>query len=42
MKVYSTATGLQVYTANFLEADLKGKHGMKYGPRVAVCLEAQG
>jgi aldose 1-epimerase len=42
MKVYSTATGLQVYTSNFLEVDLKGKHGMKYGPRVAVCLEAQG
>ena len=42
MKVYSTATGVQVYTSNFLEADLKGKHGMTYGPRVAVCLEVQG
>ncbi|MDD3400552.1 MAG: galactose mutarotase [Eubacteriales bacterium] len=40
MKVSTTQTGLQVYTANFLK-DRAGKNGSHFGCRDAVCLETQ-
>lgn len=39
MTVYTDCPGVQVYTANFLEAT--GKGGVFYGKRSSVCLETQ-
>ncbi len=39
MEVYTTEPGLQVYTSNTV--NIVGKGGHVYGPRSAVCLEAQ-
>lgn len=40
MQVRTTAPGLQVYTANFVENNL-GKTGTTYHPQNAICLETQ-
>lgn len=39
LSVYTDCPGIQVYTANFLEA--RGKGGRVYGRRSGVCLETQ-
>lgn len=40
MQVRTTAPGLQVYTANFVENN-RGKTGAMYHPQNAICLETQ-
>ena len=40
MEVWTEKPSLQVYTANFLEAE-GGKGGARYGPGMGVCLETQ-
>ena len=40
MQVRTTAPGLQVYTANFVENN-RGKTGTMYHPQNAICLETQ-
>ena len=41
MQVHTTQPGLQFYTANYLPEGLRGKNNCSYGPRHAICLEAQ-
>jgi aldose 1-epimerase len=41
MEMYTTEPGVQFYTANFLDGQLKGKGGVAYQPHQAFCLEAQ-
>ena len=41
MKVFSDQPGLQLYTANFLDASLTGKSGRPYARQSALCLETQ-
>lgn len=41
MEVLTTAPGMQVYTGNFLDGTVKGKGGVTYGQRSAICLETQ-
>lgn len=41
LEVYTDEPGIQVYSGNFLGADVKGKHGVVYPQRVACCLETQ-
>ena len=41
MDVETTLPALQLYTANYLDEDLKGKGEAVYGPRHAFCLETQ-
>lgn len=41
LDVYTNEPGLQVYTGNFLDGSVKGKKGIAYGHRSAVCLETQ-
>lgn len=41
MEVLTTAPGMQVYTGNFLDGTVKGKDGVTYGQRSAICLETQ-
>lgn len=41
MEVYTTEPGMQVYTGNFLDGTVKGKGGIAYPQRSAVCLETQ-
>ena len=33
--------GIQFYTGNFLDGTIKGKGGVSYGRRSALCLETQ-
>lgn len=40
MEVLTTAPGLQLYTANYLNPNL-GAEGKSYGPHHAICLECQ-
>ncbi len=40
MELWTTEPGVQLYTANHLEG-IEGHDGVRYGPRHAVCLEAQ-
>ena len=40
MEVYTTQPGLQLYTANWIDAE-KGKGEKTYGKRWAFCLETQ-
>jgi len=40
MEVYTDAPGMQIYTGNFLNG-VKGKGGVRYGKRSAICLETQ-
>ncbi len=41
LDVYTSEPGIQVYTGNFLDGTAKGKNGIVYNQRVAVCLETQ-
>jgi aldose 1-epimerase len=41
MDVHTTEPGMQLYTGNFLDASILGKHGDRYGPRAGMCLETQ-
>ncbi len=41
MEVYTDQPGLQFYSGNFLDGSIKGKKGIIYKHRTALCLEAQ-
>ncbi len=41
MEVWTTEPGVQLYTGNWLDGKLVGKHGVAYLKYGAVCLEAQ-
>lgn len=41
LEVFTDEPGMQVYTGNFLDGTLRGKKGIVYGRRSAVCLETQ-
>jgi aldose 1-epimerase len=41
MEVWTTAPGVQLYTANWLDGSIHGKRGVVYGKFGAVCLETQ-
>ena len=41
LDVYTTEPGIQVYCGNFLDGTVKGKHGIYYPLRSALCLETQ-
>ena len=41
MDVFTTEPGLQVYVGNFLDGKVKGKKGIAYPYRGAICLESQ-
>ena len=41
VEVYTNEPGIQVYTGNFLNGKVIGKHGIAYNQRTAVCLETQ-
>lgn len=41
LDVYTNEPGIQVYAGNFLDGTKKGKKGIIYNKRVAVCMETQ-
>jgi aldose 1-epimerase len=41
MEVWTTQPGVQFYTGNFLDGTIKGKGGVVYARRSALCLETQ-
>jgi Galactose mutarotase and related enzymes len=41
LQVYTNEPGVQIYTGNFLDGTQKGKKGIVYKKRTAICLEAQ-
>lgn len=41
LDVYTNEPGIQVYCGNFLDGTLRGKQGIVYKRRTAVCLETQ-
>ena len=41
LEVFTTEPGMQLYTGNFLDGTVKGKNGVAYPQRSAVCLETQ-
>ncbi len=41
LKVYTDEPGIQIYTGNFLDSTVKGKKGIAYPQRSAICLETQ-
>ena len=41
LDVYTDEPGIQVYAGNFLDGSVKGKGGVIYGYRSAICLETQ-
>lgn len=41
MDVFTDEPGIQFYAGNFLDGTVKGKHGIAYPCRSAVCLETQ-
>jgi len=41
LEVYTNEPGIQVYTGNFLNGKVKGKKGIVYNQRAAICLESQ-
>ncbi len=41
MEVYTTEPGIQFYTGNFLDGKVKGKRGVNYPHRGAICMETQ-
>jgi aldose 1-epimerase len=41
LEVYTNEPGVQVYTGNFLDGSVKGKKGIAYNQRAAICLETQ-
>lgn len=42
MTVFTDQPGMQFYSGNFLDGTIKGKNGIVYQLRTALCLEAQG
>ncbi len=41
MDIYTTEPGIQFYTGNFLDGKVKGKKGIAYPHRGAICVETQ-
>jgi len=41
MEVFTTEPGVQLYTSNYLDGSLRGKHGVVYNQYGAFCLETQ-
>ena len=41
LDVYTSEPGIQIYTGNFLDSTVKGKKGIAYPQRSAICLETQ-
>lgn len=41
LQVYTNEPGVQVYTGNFLDGIQKGKKGIVYKKRTAICIESQ-
>lgn len=41
MDVWTTEPAVQLYTGNFLDGSITGKHGVVYGKNAALCLETQ-
>lgn len=41
MEIYTNEPGLQVYSGNFLDGTVSGKHNVVYPQRAAICLETQ-
>lgn len=41
LEVYTDEPGIQVYSGNFLDGTVKGKNGIVYNQRAAICLETQ-
>jgi aldose 1-epimerase len=41
LKVLTTEPGIQLYTANYLDGRITGKHGKDYNKNCAFCLECQ-
>ena len=41
LRVYTDEPGIQIYTGNFLDGTVTGKHGIAYPHRASVCLETQ-
>ena len=41
MEVFTDEPGLQYYVGNFLDGTVKGKHGVAYPHRSAICMETQ-
>ena len=41
LEVYTDEPGIQIYTGNFLDSTVKGKKGIIYPQRSAICLETQ-
>lgn len=41
LRVYTTEPGIQFYTGNFLDGKVKGKGGIAYPRRSAICVETQ-
>ncbi|MFA6676437.1 MAG: aldose epimerase family protein [Bacteroidales bacterium] len=41
LKEYTTEPGIQIYSGNFLDGTVKGKHGIIYNKRASICLESQ-
>ena len=41
LEVYTDEPGIQVYSGNFLDGSITGKHGIVYNQRAGICLESQ-
>ncbi len=41
LEVLTNEPGIQVYTGNFLDGTVTGKHGIVYNQRTGICLETQ-
>lgn len=41
MQIFTTEPGIQFYTGNFLDGKVKGKKGIAYPKRSAICVETQ-
>ena len=41
LEMFTTEPGVQVYTGNFLDGKIRGKHGIAYPKQASVCLESQ-
>ena len=41
LEMYTDEPGVQIYTGNFLDGTVTGKHGIVYNQRTGICLETQ-
>ena len=41
VEVFTNEPGIQIYSGNFLDGTVKGKHGIVYNKHAAICLETQ-